>query len=487
MTAVALTIAGSDPSGGAGIQADLRTFTALGVAGLSVITALTVQNSQGVQSVHPIAPDVLEAQQEAILSDTRPDAVKIGMLGTADHVHVVAAALRKFSLLNVILDPVLASTGGVPLLDRSGWQALLTELLPLCDLVTPNTQEAELLTGLAVEDADTAQQAGERLLSFGARGVLIKGGHLPGEPTDWLIRRDGVLVEYPQERILTPHAHGTGCLLSAAIAARLAHGDELRLAVHGAKITLTEALRHPVILGQGRGYPDVAEAVRILGSVAGRTHGERLARLHGLYVLTDSTLRTDRGAELIAETAMENGAEVVQLRDKGLLTPQLAALARQLNQKARATDKLFIVNDRVDVALASDADGVHLGPGDMEPKDARRLLGPDKLVGVSVSTQEEAAAAAPYASYFGVGAIFGSTTKGDAGAPIGVQRIREIKNAFPTFPVVAIGGINPGNIALVAQAGADAAAVISAVVSAPDMAAAVRDLRRRFAAASKRP
>ena len=142
---------------------------------------------------------------------------------------------------------------------------------------------------------------------------------------------------------------------------------------------------------------------------------------------------------------------------------------------------LFIVNDRVDVALASDADGVHLGPDDMRPEDARRLLGPDKLVGVSTGTLEEARAAAPYASYFGVGAIFGSKTKLDAGAPIGVERIREIKAAFPHIPIVAIGGINAGNIAEVARAGADAAAVVSAVVAAPDMAEATRELVRLFA------
>ena len=140
---VALTIAGSDPSGGAGIQADLRTFAALGVVGLSVITALTVQNSRGVQSVHPVAPDMLAAQLNAILEDTRPDAVKIGMLGGAAQVRVVADALRRFRPPNVVLDPVLASTGGVPLLDEEGRRLLLTELLPLCDLVTPNLDEAD--------------------------------------------------------------------------------------------------------------------------------------------------------------------------------------------------------------------------------------------------------------------------------------------------------------------------------------------------------
>ena len=166
--------------------------------------------------------------------------------------------------------------------------------------------------------------------------------------------------------------------------------------------------------------------------------------------------------------------------------PELIELASDLTIAARGSNALFIVNDRVDVALASDADGVHLGPGDMRPEDARRLLGPEKLVGVSVATVEEARAAAPYVSYFGVGAIFGSKTKKDAGDAIGVGRIREIKAAFPRIPIVAIGGINLENIAEVAAAGADAAAVVSAVVCASNMVEATGALLLRFMAGKER-
>ncbi|MBV9850437.1 MAG: bifunctional hydroxymethylpyrimidine kinase/phosphomethylpyrimidine kinase, partial [Armatimonadetes bacterium] len=205
---VALTIAGSDPSGGAGIQADLRTFAALGVAGLSVITALTVQTSQGVLSVHPVAPDILAAQLNAILEDTRPDAVKIGMLGGAAQVRVVADALRRFHPPNVVLDPVLASTGGVPLLDEEGRRALLTELLPLCDLVTPNLGEAGQLAGRHVHDDTTMAEAGEQLLALGAKTVLVKGGHLAGEPYDLLLRQGQTPSRFLWDRIHTHHTHG---------------------------------------------------------------------------------------------------------------------------------------------------------------------------------------------------------------------------------------------------------------------------------------
>ena len=482
MTTVALTIAGSDPSGGAGIQADLRTFAALGVVGVSVITALTVQNSLGVQSVHPVPADVLAAQLEAIFSDTKVQAVKIGMLGGADQVRAVAAALRKYAPPNVVLDPVLASTGGVPLLDEEGRAALLTELMPLCDLVTPNLEEASTLTAIPVDTLKTMQAAGELLIAMGVKAALVKGGHLPDEPNDLFVDNQGHRQIYTDRRVNTPHTHGTGCFLSSAIAAHLAKHFPVNQAVKQSKNLLTRALLSPITIGSGRGYPDIFASVRTNGSARIRTYSERIELLRGLYVLTDPDLRPDRTAEDTMRAALAGGASVVQLRDKHLLTPQLVSLVQHLGTLAREANALFIVNDRVDVALASGADGVHLGPDDMTPADARRLLGPDKLVGVSVATVEEAKAAAPYASYFGVGAIFGSKTKVDAGAPIGVERIREIKAAFPDIPIVAIGGINTENIALVAQVGADAAAVVSAVVAAPDMEAATRDLVARFEA-----
>ncbi len=480
MTRTALTIAGSDPSGGAGIQSDLRTFSAFGVAGLSAITALTVQNSLGVQAVHPVKADVLAAQLSAVLEDTQPGAVKIGMLGGAEQVQAVADALRRFRPPNIVLDPVFASSGGVPLLDAAGRQLLVMELMPLCDLVTPNLAEAARLVGFPVHDPETMRAAAQRLLELGARAVLVKGGHLPSAPQDLLLHGNGSFAEYLRQRISTEHSHGTGCLLSSAIAAALACGEELSHAVHSAKTAVTEALAHPIILGKGRGYPDVAEAMRVAGTVSSRPHTERMALFHGLYVLTDPNLRPDRNAEQVVTAALAGGARVIQLRDKRLPTPELVALARLLRQRVQAAGGLFIVNDRVDVALASEADGVHLGPDDLSPADTRRLLGPDKLVGVSTGTVEEAEAAAPYASYFGVGAVFGTRTKSDAGDPIGVGRVREIKAAFPSMPIVAIGGITADNIAEVSQAGAEAAAVVSAVVGAIDVETATRNLITLF-------
>jgi len=480
MTIVVLTIAGSDPSGGAGIQADLRTFAALGVVGVSVITALTVQNSLGVQAVHPVPADVLDAQLEAILSDTKVQAVKIGMLGGADQVRAVAAALRKYGPSNVILDPVLASTGGVPLLDGEGRAALLTDLMPLCDLVTPNVPELGVLTGMATEYGGERAEAARHLQSLGANAVLVKGGHLPNSVADRLFQSADRSEVFTGPRVGTTHTHGTGCLFSSAVAAILASGQTLEEAVATAKRLVARSLLFPVQVGRGRGYPDIQRGA-LQASDIRRSHAALASAIKGVYVVADPALRPGRKLSDVVSAALVGGAHTIQLRAKGLSDTHLESLARSAWLLAREREAVLVVNDRVEVARDF-ADGVHLGPDDMAPADARRLLGPDKLVGVSVATVEEAKAAAPYASYFGVGAIFGTKTKLDAGEAIGVERIGKIKAAFPNIPIVAIGGINAGNIAEVAAAGADAAAVVSAVVAAPDMEVATRELVARFEA-----
>jgi thiamine-phosphate diphosphorylase len=239
-----------------------------------------------------------------------------------------------------------------------------------------------------------------------------------------------------------------------------------------AKDLLTKALEIPIVRGQGRGYPDVQRAA-LSGTVE---HARRVQKFYGLYVVTDADLQKGRSHLEVSRAALAGGAQIIQLRDKSLETPEFVRQAKALCALVHDQGKLFIINDRVDIALAVDADGVHLGPDDLSPADTRRLLGPDKLVGVSTGTVDEAVEAAPYASYFGVGAVFGSKTKLDAGDPITPKRITEIKSRFPEIPIVAIGGIDAGNIHSVVEAGADAAAVVSAVVAAPDIEKATREL-----------
>jgi hydroxymethylpyrimidine kinase / phosphomethylpyrimidine kinase / thiamine-phosphate diphosphorylase len=489
-----LTIAGSDPSGGAGIQADLRTFAALGVFGAAAITAITAQDSHGVRGMWPVAVEQLAAQLDAIGADYALDAVKIGMLGSSAAVEVIAEFLERYQPPHVILDPVLASSGGTPLLDEAGRAGLIQRLLPRVDLVTPNLPEASVLSGIVISNDASLEAAGRWFLEQGAGAVVIKGGHRASGPHDLLLRsgEPPLRIEGERARPITASAaqakgadegsgvHGTGCALSAAIAARLASGRDLATAVADAKRFVEAAIRGAVSPGRGRSCVEPMAGVGLFPTSTGGLHEQRLSRLRGLYVVTDSTLRTDRDARVVLDAAIAGGAGAVQLREKGLGTPALVTLARALAERARTAGVLFLVNDRVDVALAAGADGVHVGPDDMSPADARRLLGPDRLLGVSVGTVEEARGAAPYASYFGVGAIFGSRTKTDAGAAVKPTRIAAIRAAVPGTPIVAIGGIDVGNIDRVAAAGADAAAVVSAVVAAPDMVEAVRQLSDQF-------
>jgi hydroxymethylpyrimidine/phosphomethylpyrimidine kinase len=242
MRPTTLTIAGADPTGGAGIQADLRTFEALGCRGTSAITAITVQDSDGVHGWEAVPVAVVRAQVETVLRDLAPVAVKTGMLATSDIVVAVADALRARAPDFVVVDPVLVSSSGYELLEENGIAALRTELLPLASLVTPNVPEAERLSGIRIETADDAVRAGDLIRQLGADAVLVTGGHLPGEPTDVLVTAGGD-ERFAGERVGGPDVHGTGCVFSAAAAAALAGGAALPEAIADAKRFTARLLR----------------------------------------------------------------------------------------------------------------------------------------------------------------------------------------------------------------------------------------------------
>lgn len=251
MAAVALTIAGSDPSGGAGIQADLKTFHRFGVYGEAVVTLLTVQNTLRVSRVEYVDPGLVREQIEAVIEDIPPAAAKTGALGNAGIVAVAAAAARTFRF-PLVVDPVMISKHGAPLMDEEAARVLRSELLPAAALVTPNGPEAAALTGFAVETADDARRAAQAILSMGAKAVLVKGGHLRGPACDILLDGSG-WHEYPGVRIETRHTHGTGCTYSAAITAGLALGLELPEAVRRAKEFIARAIETNPGLGSGSG------------------------------------------------------------------------------------------------------------------------------------------------------------------------------------------------------------------------------------------
>lgn len=250
---IALTIAGSDSGGGAGIQADLKTFHQFGVFGTTVVVAVTAQNTRGVAAIHPIPIDLVNAQMAALAQDLPPEATKSGMLATRELVETVADGIRRHRFPNYVLDPVMVATSGDRLLDRDAERSVAIRLVPLASVVTPNLSEARILSDQEVATPEQMEQAGRALLRMGAKAALIKGGHLDGEEVvDVLVTCDGAR-QYRRPKLATRSTHGTGCTLSAAIAAGLALGRDLERAVSDALDFVHRAISAAPGLGSGQG------------------------------------------------------------------------------------------------------------------------------------------------------------------------------------------------------------------------------------------
>jgi hydroxymethylpyrimidine/phosphomethylpyrimidine kinase len=247
-----LTIAGSDSGGGAGIQADLKTITVLGGFGMSVVTALTAQNTLGVHAIHDVPPDFIKAQFDAVVSDIGVDAAKIGMLSNTITIQAVASKIREYGIKNLVLDPVMVAKGGDRLLRKDAIEIMIKELIPLSLVITPNIPEAGVLAGIKIRTDSDIQKAARRIHAKGARYVVIKGGHLPGEARDTLFDGES-FHEYAFPRIDTTDTHGTGCTFSAAIATGLAKGMSVPEAIECAKKYTTTAIRFSLRLGGGHG------------------------------------------------------------------------------------------------------------------------------------------------------------------------------------------------------------------------------------------
>lgn len=250
---VALTIAGSDSGGGAGIQADLKTFQAFNAFGTSAITAITAQNTIGVRAVHAVPGAVVREQIDVVATDFDVRAVKTGMLATRDLVELVAQAITDHKLMNYVLDPVMVATSGDRLLEDDAVEAIRVRLLSLCTLVTPNLDEARILTRLPVTDAAGMHEAARALVAAGARAALVKGGHLEGDRVVDVLFDGKDVREFEREKIVTTSTHGTGCTLSAAVAAGLAHGQPLDASVATALEFVHRAIRTAPGLGHGHG------------------------------------------------------------------------------------------------------------------------------------------------------------------------------------------------------------------------------------------
>ncbi|TCP55836.1 hydroxymethylpyrimidine/phosphomethylpyrimidine kinase [Tumebacillus sp. BK434] len=248
----ALTIAGSDSGGGAGIQADLKTFTVLGVYGMSALTAITAQNTLGVHGIYNLPLEAIAQQIDAVASDIGVDAVKTGMLSQAPIIETVAQRIQANRIQNLVVDPVMVAKGGARLLQQDSQQALIRHLLPLAAVITPNLPEAEVLTGRTIRTVDEMKEAARHIHSFGTRYVVVKGGHLDGDALDILF--DGeTFAEFVSPRHETQHTHGTGCTFSAAITSELAKGRSVHDAVATAKAFITAAIQDTLGLGAGHG------------------------------------------------------------------------------------------------------------------------------------------------------------------------------------------------------------------------------------------
>ena len=248
----ALTIAGSDSSGGAGIQADLKTMTANGVYGMSAITALTAQNTTGVTGIMDVTPEFLEKQIDAIFTDIFPDAIKTGMVSSSELIHVIADKLKQYNASNIVVDPVMVATSGAKLISDDAIETLKTKMLPLATVITPNIPEAEVLSGMDIKTEEDMIRAAEFINEKYSCAVLLKGGHKVNDAND-LLYREGGYVWFKGKRIDNPNTHGTGCTLSSAIASNLAKGESLDKAVLYAKNYISGALGAMLDLGKGSG------------------------------------------------------------------------------------------------------------------------------------------------------------------------------------------------------------------------------------------
>ncbi|MCR5113113.1 MAG: bifunctional hydroxymethylpyrimidine kinase/phosphomethylpyrimidine kinase [Acholeplasmatales bacterium] len=252
---VVLSIAGSDSSGGAGIQADIKTILANKCFAETAITALTAQNTLGVTSILNVTPKFLEDEIDAVFTDIRPDAVKIGMVSDKDLIKAIAKKLKEYKAERIVVDPVMVATSGARLLSDDAMDALINELIPLADIITPNIPEAEVLSGIKIKDSNAMEEAAKIISKLGSKSVLVKGGHSINDAND-LLYTDGSLIWIKGERIDNPNTHGTGCTLSSAIASNLAKDKTVEESIRNAKAYLSDCLRANLNLGKGSGPLD---------------------------------------------------------------------------------------------------------------------------------------------------------------------------------------------------------------------------------------
>lgn len=453
-----LTVAGSDSGAGAGIQADLKACAARGVYCSTVITAVTAQNTVGVQGVNIVPEDFVAEQLKSVLSDMHVDVVKTGMLPTIGIVKVLHHSLKEFPVQALVVDPVMVSTSGDVLAGPSILAAFREELLPMADIVTPNLKEASaLLGGLQLETVSDMCTAAKLIHDMGPRNVLVKGGDLPSSLDAVDIFFDGDdFYELRSSRIKTRNTHGTGCTLASCIAAELAKGSQILSAVKAAKHYIETALDYSKDIAIGNGFQGPFDHLLKLKSNIRNSFRKQAfnpANLF-LYAVTDSGMNKKWGRSITeaVKAAIEGGATIVQLREKDAETRDFLEAAKACVEICHSHGVPLLINDRIDVALACDADGVHVGQSDIPARVVRTLLGPEKIIGVSCKTPEQAEKAwIDGADYIGCGGVYPTNTKAN-NITVGLDGLKTVCLASK-LPVVAIGGINASNARTVMEIG----------------------------------
>ncbi|CAN6326059.1 unnamed protein product [Urochloa humidicola] len=480
-----LTVAGSDSGAGAGIQADIKACAALGAYCSSVITAVTAQNTVGVQGVHAVPEEFVGEQLRSVLSDMSVDVVKTGMLPSAGIVKVLCESLKKFPVKALVVDPVMVSTSGDTLSEPSTLATYREELFPMADIVTPNVKEASKLLGdVSLQTISDMRSAAESIYKLGPKNVLVKGGDMPDSTDAIDVFFDGKeFIELRGLHIKTRNTHGTGCTLASCIAAELAKGATMLHAVEAAKKFVESALYHSkdLVIGNGPQGPfDHLFSLKSPLYKMGSQHKFNPDDLF-LYAVTDSGMNKKWGHSIedAVKAAIEGGATIVQLREKDTETREFLEAAKACVEICRSSGVPLLINDRIDVALACNADGVHVGQSDMPAWEVRELLGPGKIIGVSCKTPAQAEQAwKDGADYIGCGGVFPTTTKAN-NPTLGFEGLRTVCSASK-LPVVAIGGINARNAGSVMELGLPnlkGVAVVSALFDRECVATETRRLR----------
>lgn len=471
---VVWSVAGSDSGGGAGMQADIKVFQAMGVHGCSVLSSVTAQNSQGVERVHPLPLRQVQAQWRALIDDLPPAAIKVGLPGNAAAVRFL---VEQFIRLDVpkIIDPVGTASTGSPLVDAETLELVQTLLVPYADVLTPNLPEAEQLVGRSLPEPDDVQEAANELVQRGAGSVVIKGGHREGERCHDFWSNGSQYAWLTSPRHDTRHTHGTGCTFASALAAARALGYHELDAVVIAKAYVNQALAgaYPTGAGPGTldhpGWPLYPACLPALSDTGADLPGEAFApfEMDGpeLYPVVDRAAWVERLLPL--------GVTTLQIRVKDLEGSARESELASAIAAAKAAGAHLYVNDDWETALRLGAYGVHLGQDDLDGADLAALARAGLRLGVSTHSYTELSRAiAVRPSYVALGTLFPTSSKVMDYPPLGLEAFRRMSRAVPV-PVVAIGGISLENASDVLDAGADGLAMISAITQAEDLDAAV--------------